>query len=128
MLLAGAIVGFMGLAVLGVFAWVRSVHRRLLAHGVRRVGQAVAVTDSDNDVSLVVTFADETGAVHTVTSQGSNSSWASRDTQQMDVLYHPGRPQKARIETDLVFQQRLSLWLGGAATVTGAVLLVLALL
>ncbi len=127
MLLAGIIFGCVGLAALGLAAWVRSIHHRLLAHGVRRAGKAVAVTSARKHVSLFVTFTDETGALHTVTSQGSNTSWASRDRQPMDVLYHPGQPGKARIEADLVFQQRLGLFLGAVGTVTATVLLVLAL-
>ena len=84
------------------------------------------MADDDNDVKLLVTFADETGALHTAQSQGANSGWASKDGQTLAVLYRPGRPEKARIEADLRFQTRLSLILGSIFAAIGGTLIAIA--
>lgn len=103
-----------------------SNHRKLGEAGGRRVGHATAVTDASDDVSLLVAFTDDDGALHTVTSQGANTSWSSKHGQALAVLDDPGQPEKARIEADLVFLKRLSLFLGFVFGAVALALLVIA--
>jgi hypothetical protein len=87
--------------------------RALIRHGMKTQGIAGAVTDHDDNVTLLATFEDEQGVSHTVRSKGGDTAWKSLDGRTVDILYEPGEPEKARLATDMKMRQKLTInWFG----------------
>lgn len=109
---------------LGIREYVR--HRVLLQHGVKAKGVARTLTDSDDNVTLMATFVDESGVSRKVYSKGGNTGWTALDGQEVEVLYMRGRPEKARLVEDLRLRTKLSInWFGLLYIAIGAAVIIL---
>jgi hypothetical protein len=110
-------IGIGALLLAGAFFAVMS-SRSLLREGIRTTGNVIDFVESQAEdgqpmYAPVFSFLDEQGVEHQIRSNVSSSSYAYMKGQAVDVIYRPGDPQRAEI------QSTFGLW--GLAAILGFV-------
>lgn len=108
-------IGIGALLLTGAFFAVMS-SRSLLQEGIRTTGNVIDFVESQDEdgqtmYAPVFSFLDEQGVEHQILSNVSSSSYAYMKGQAVDVIYRPGDPQGAEI------QSTFGLW--GLAAILG---------
>jgi hypothetical protein len=98
--------------------------RSLLREGVRTTGNVVDYVESQDDegqtmYAPVFAFFDEQGGQHQIVSNVSSSSYAYMMGQAVDVIYRPGNPEGAEIQSTFGLW-----WLAGILGFVGGIFIV----